>query len=228
MPDAPADPPDSAPENGTDHGTPTESRPDDTRETGPGTEETDAGLTAPSLGEDEDSPAEAFGMRVGILLAAVGVGGLFVGPAPPFALAPGDSPFLLALRDVPDLGPFPSLAGAALVTGLLSGLLYTATADDRDAAYRGELAIGLVVPAAMLALAVVAVVAFSPAVHYALAGQVLLALAALFGASVLAAAALTFFRVTAAATLVALLYLALPAYLGVWLGSHLARLAGQG
>jgi len=191
-------------------------------------------------GYDESSPAEDFGLRFGVVVAAVVVGSLFVGPLRLFDVVFGSGGLLpLAVREEVTNEPFLVAAGATLVVGVVAGFAFPLT-DRRGTKevsrgvaglplpggddYRSEMAIGLVLPS-MATFALLAVLGLLVPVGEALvAGQIVQATIRLVVVAVVVAIALGASVVIIALFVVASVYFVIPSFVGVFLGAFLGEL----
>ncbi|WP_323191169.1 hypothetical protein [Halostella sp. PRR32] len=189
--------------------------------------DTDDGTVADDSVEDEDDesgPAETFGLKFGAPLAVVAVGLLFVGPSPMFELSLGGEMLFDTLQDS-GYGPIPYISGTTLLVGLATGLAYPMSNKERYDGYKSEMAIGLVLPTGALMALLVLVAVFWPTVHFALAGDLITATIYLVIAAVIVAIATGAFVVIIAVGLLALLYLIIPSFVGVYAGALVGELA---
>ncbi len=174
--------------------------------------------------DDESGPAETFGLKFGVPLAVVAVGLLFIGPSPMFELSLGGEMLFDTLQDS-GYGPIPYISGTTLLVGLATGLAYPMSNKERYDGYKSEMAIGLVLPTGALMALLVLVAVFWPTVHFALAGDLITATIYLVIAAVIVAIATGAFVVIIAVGLLALLYLIIPSFVGVYAGALVGELA---
>jgi len=191
-------------------------------------------------GDGGSSPAEEFGLAFGLVVAAVVVGSLFVGPLRLFDVVLGSGDLVpLAVREEVTNEPFLVSAGATLVVGTVAGAVFPLTgrpgrkAVSRGVAgiplpdgddYRSEMAVGLVLPS-MAAFALLAVLALLVPVGEALvAGEIVQATIRLLVVAVVVAIALGASVVIIALAVVASVYFVIPSFVGVFLGAFVGEL----
>lgn len=189
---------------------------------------------------EESSPAEAFGLKVGLVVAAIVVGALFVGPVRLFDVAL-DSGGLVPLetRESVTNEPFVLTAGATLVVGFFSGVAYPLTGRERETDlsdgplglpipggddYRSEMAIGLVIPTMAVFVVLAVILALVPVAQSLFAGQIVQATIYFVVLALLAAIALGASVVLLALLVVASVYFIVPSFLGVFTGSFVGEL----
>jgi hypothetical protein len=200
----------------------------------------EAGDTATAADEEAASEAESFGFRVGVVVAAIAVGALFVGPFRLFDVVLGSGGLVpLETRDSITNEPFMVTGLSTLVIGLGAGFAFPLT--DRRASrdggrtvaglalpstddYRSEMAIGLVLPA-MGAFALLAVLGLLVPVGESLvAGRIVEATITLIVLAVVAAIALRAWFVILALVALASVYFVVPSFIGVFLGAFVGEL----
>ncbi|WP_435344301.1 hypothetical protein [Haloarchaeobius sp. HRN-SO-5] len=173
--------------------------------------------------DDETSVAEAFGWKTGVPVGLVAVYAMFLGPDRVVGLSPvaGD---LLAVQTGDGAGPFVLVSGATLVAGFVGGLAFTVVADELEADYRQDLAIGVLFPPVVVVLLVVLVVLLEPVANHLVAGQLVDATILFVVEAVVAAIVVGSSIGILAAMVVFGVYFGIPSFVGVYAGSLLGEL----
>lgn len=175
--------------------------------------------------DDEDDgggPAMDYALKLGLPLAVVTVGLLFVGPEPLVRFTPG-SDVLLEGIDGSGLGPIPYISGAVFCVAFLAGVTYPHFGEELYDEFKTDLAMGTLMPTGGLMALIVGITVFWPVVHFALGGQLITATVLLVLIAVIIAISLSASIGILALAVIAGLYLVVPSVLGAYLGGFIGE-----
>lgn len=188
-----------------------------------GDEETDVSADSMETDDDESSPAEDFGTRLGVPLALLALAWAFVGPAHLLELGRYELPIVASFVEPTSYAFFLYLAGVTFVIALAGALSFPSRTDEPQDDYAGDLATGLIIPTIVVVVAMVALGFVFPALFYAVTGELMRAGLILVGVVVAAVAALILQTIVLLAVAVVSAPLWAPAFAGAYAGSFLRR-----
>lgn len=170
--------------------------------------------------DDETTPAELFGQKLGLPLAAVALALAFVGPAPILELFRYELPMIASFRDSAGYGYLAWVGGATAVLGFAGGVAFRAVTDVDQVEYESDLAEGLVIPTVVLGVLMAALGYLVPLLYYVGTVQLARAGGIVIGIVIVAVVLALFSFLVMIALIVLAIPLWVPAYAGVYAGSY--------
>lgn len=171
--------------------------------------------------DDESSPAEDFGVRLGAVLALVAIAWAFVGPAHLLEVGRYELPILASFVDPVPLRFFGYVAGVTFALALAGGVAFPSVSDEQQEGYGPDLAIGLIVPTVLGVVLMVVLGYLFPALFYVVSGEFVRAGTIVGGMVVVGVGAYLLRTVVLVAVAVAASPLWVPAFAGAVTGSLL-------
>lgn len=188
-----------------------------------GTDGESDGTEAIDADEDEPSPAEGFGTRIGVGLAAVALVWAFFGPGHILEVGRYELPIVASFVEPLPYRFFAYVGGIIFVLALGSALAVPSRVDDYQEGYATSLAMGLITPTVAATIVVAALGFLVPALFYAVSGELARAGMILVGIVVLAIGAFVLQTIAILAIAVVSAPLWAPAFAGAYVGSALHR-----
>lgn len=172
--------------------------------------------------DDESGPAEDFGVKVGLPVAALAGYVLLLSQYRVLALSSAPNDLFVDIETSGE--PFFSIAVSTFALAFLGALLY-AYGEELYEGYRGDFAVGVIMPPAGVIVLILAAILFEPVFNDMLAGDFagaifllvieLIVLAVLLSTSLGIIALVIFFG----------LYLGIPSFVGTYAGAILGEIA---
>lgn len=187
--------------------------------------------------DDENGPANDFGLLLGVPLALIALVLAFVGPVPLLELFRYELPIVASFRSPIEYTYFAYVGGITFIVALVGAVLFPVLRSD-DAVeyaedgsisgYESDLAIGLIMPPAILAVLMTIAGFVFPAVFYVIGGDVIRAGQILLVVGVLIAVALIFQIIAILAIALLSIPLLVPSFLGAYVGGFTRKIANIG
>lgn len=171
--------------------------------------------------DDESGPAEDFGLKVGLPVAAIAGYLLVLSQYRVLALSPAPDDLFLDLDAGAD--PFFYVAVSTLALSFVGALLYAAGEEIYDG-YRGDFAIGAILAPAAVIVLVFAAFLLEPVLNAVLAGDFAGALLVLVVELIVVAVLLSTSLGIIALVIFFGLYLGLPSFVGTYAGAIVGEL----
>lgn len=171
--------------------------------------------------EDESSPAENFGTKLGVGLTIVALVWAFVGPSHLLEVGRYELPIVASFVEPLQVTYLLYVGGLTFLLALVGGIAFPAVDPEAGDDYEGDLAMGLIIPPIVVVL-VMAVLGFVfPALFYLVGGEVVRAGLILGGIVVVAVVAFLVRTITLVALAVATAPLWVPSFAGAYAGGFL-------
>lgn len=182
-----------------------------------------AGIEADEEPDDESSPAEDFGMKLGAGLTIVALVWAFVGPGHLLEVGRYELPIVASFVEPLQVTYLLYVGGLTFLLALIGAIAFPALDVEAGDGYEGDLAMGLIIPPIVVVL-VMAVLGFVfPALFYLVGGEVVRAGLILGGVVVVAVVAFLVRTITLIALAVAAAPLWVPSFAGAYAGGFLGE-----
>lgn len=184
-------------------------------------EATGADAEATREAEEETSPAEDFGYRLGAALALVALVWAVAGPSHLLEVGRYEFPIVASFVEPLPYAFFGYVAGATFLLAFAGAWAFPSVTDEFQDAYASDLATGLITPTIVVTLAVALLGFLLPALYYLVTGQFGDAVLILVGLAVVVVGALLLQAIALVVVVVATTPLWVPAFAGAHAGSIL-------
>lgn len=179
--------------------------------------------TTDATDEDESSPAEDFGIKLGVPLAIVAIVWAFVGPANLLEVGRYELPVVASFVEPLPYTFFAYIAAVTFVLALVGALVFPSRVPGASDDYAHDLAMGLIIPPVVAVVGMVALGFLVPAAFYAVTGELTTAGMIVLGMIVVGVGAFILQTIVILAVAVASAPLWAPAFAGAYVGTVVRR-----